>query len=143
MRIKSHSRSGFTLVEIMIVVAIIALLAAIAVPSFLRARKRSQATATLETLRMVDAAKDQYAIENGKSAGVTPVAADLVSYVKTGTKLYNDLTAGTPVDNLGNSITINGIDVAPQVNASTRSALDDALGGVSSAAADTFWGAYK
>jgi prepilin-type N-terminal cleavage/methylation domain-containing protein len=136
-------RGGFTLVEIMIVVAIIALLAAIAVPSFLRARKRSQATATLETLRMIDAAKDQYAIENGKSPGVTPAAADLVAYVKTGTKLYNDLTAGTAVDQLGNTVTINGIDIPPKVSATTRGALDDALGGVSSAAADTFWGAYK
>src|SRR5437764_15133472 len=84
-------RGGFTLVEIMIVVAIIALLASIAVPSFLRARKRSQATATLETLRMVDGAKDQYAIENGKSGAITPGATDLAVYIKRGTKLYNDL----------------------------------------------------
>ena len=77
---KLHSRrSGFTLVEIMIVVAIIALLAAIAVPSFLRARKRSQATATLETLRMIDGAKDQYALENAKSTTTTPAPIDLAS----------------------------------------------------------------
>ena len=56
-------RGGFTLVEIMIVVAIIALLAAIAVPGFLRARKRSQASRILNDLRMIDAAVDQYAIE--------------------------------------------------------------------------------
>src|SRR3954468_5691348 len=93
---KLHSRrSGFTLVEIMIVVAIIALLAAIAVPSFLRARKRSQATSILETCRMIDAAKDQYAIENGKSAGMTPSGTDLCVYIKKGTKLYNDLWSGT------------------------------------------------
>src|SRR5437868_8570138 len=49
-------RGGFTLVEIMIVVAIIALLAAIAVPGFLRARKRSQASKILNDLRMIDAA---------------------------------------------------------------------------------------
>ena len=58
-------RGGFTLVEIMIVVAIIALLAAIAVPNFLRARKRSQATRILEDLRDLDHALDQYAIDNG------------------------------------------------------------------------------
>ena len=57
-------RGGFTLVEIMIVVAIIALLAAIAVPGFLRARKRSQASRILNDLRMIDAAVDQYALEN-------------------------------------------------------------------------------
>src|SRR3954467_5494354 len=87
---KLHSRrSGFTLVEIMIVVAIIALLAAIAVPSFLRARKRSQATATLETLRLLDGAKDQYAIENGKGdLLLVPGPDDLKAYVKPGTKLY-------------------------------------------------------
>ena len=60
-------RAGFTLVEIMIVVAIIALLAAIAVPGFLRARKRSQATKILNDLRMIDGAVDQYAIETAKS----------------------------------------------------------------------------
>jgi prepilin-type N-terminal cleavage/methylation domain-containing protein len=137
-------RGGFTLVEIMIVVAIIALLASIAVPSFLRARKRSQATSTLETCRMVDAAKDQYAIENGKSPGVTPSAADLAPYVKNGTKLYNDLNVNSKaIDNLGNTIAINGIDVPPKVDPATRTSLDDVLGGVSSAAADTFWGAYK
>src|SRR3954464_16026393 len=97
---KLHSRrSGFTLVEIMIVVAIIALLAAIAVPSFLRARKRSQATVSLQTLRIIDHAKDQYAIENGKSGGITPAGSDLAVYIKRGSKLYNDLvgTGGVPL----------------------------------------------
>ena len=64
-------RGGFTLVEIMIVVAIIALLAAIAVPGFLRARKRSQASRILNDLRLIDAAVDQYAIENNKTSGST------------------------------------------------------------------------
>jgi prepilin-type N-terminal cleavage/methylation domain-containing protein len=138
MQTKHNSkRGGFTLVEIMIVVAIIALLAAIAVPSFLRARKRSQGTATLETCRMIDAAKDQYAIENGKGPGVTPDATDLSKYVKTGTKLYTDLAAGAAKDNLGRTITLNGVDVAPQVDATTKSDLADAVGG------DEFWGAYK
>ena len=60
----------------MIVVAIIALLAAIAVPGFLRARKRSQASKILNDLRLIDAAVDQYAIENNKLTGVTvPIAA--------------------------------------------------------------------
>ena len=69
-------RGGFTLVEIMIVVAIIALLAAIAVPGFLRARKRSQASRIINDLRMIDSAVDQYAIENNKLTGVAvPVAA--------------------------------------------------------------------
>jgi len=133
-------RGGFTLVEIMIVVAIIALLAAIAVPSFLRARKRSQATSTLETLRMVDGAKDQYAIENAKGPSVTPAPVDLAPYVKSGSKLYTLLIAGTaPADALGATITVNTIDTPPQVNTTTKTALADALG----TNPDDFWGAYK
>src|SRR5215204_1513995 len=77
-------RRGFTLVEIMIVVAIIALLAAIAVPNFLRARKRSQATRVLEDLRMIDGAKDQYAIETNKTTGATVAWTDIKTYLKTG-----------------------------------------------------------
>ncbi len=136
-------RAGFTLVEIMIVVAIIALLAAIAVPNFLRARKRSQATSTIETLRMIDAAKDQYSIENGKSAPTVPTGADLLGYVKKDSKLYSQLLAEAPVDEINNPITINAIDSAPKITAATRTALDDVLGGAGSAAADTFWGPYK
>src|SRR4051812_48912606 len=133
-------RGGFTLVEIMIVVAIIALLAAIAVPSFLRARKRSQATATLETLRMIDGAKDQYALENAKGSGITPGPTDLAPYVKSGSKLYELLIAGTaPADALGATIAVNTLDTPPQVAAATKSALADALG----ATPDDFWGAYK
>src|SRR4051794_26886725 len=82
-------RAGFTLVEIMIVVAIIALLAAIAVPNFLRARKRSQATRILEDLRIVDSAIDQYAIENNKSSGDTVTWTDIQNYLKKGSVLYN------------------------------------------------------
>src|SRR5688572_28669330 len=77
-------RGGFTLVEIMIVVAIIALLAAIAVPNFLRARKRSQATRVLEDLRMIDSAIDQYAIETNKTTGATVSWTDVKAYLKTG-----------------------------------------------------------
>ena len=65
----NRKHAGFTLVEIMIVVAIIALLAAIAVPGFLRARKRSQASKILNDLRMIDAACDQYAIETNRTTG--------------------------------------------------------------------------
>ena len=65
----SNRRGGFTLVEIMIVVAIIALLAAFSVPGFLRARKRSQASTILNYLRVIDAAVEQYVIETGKITG--------------------------------------------------------------------------
>ena len=73
----------------MIVVAIIALLAAIAVPGFLRARKRSQASRILNDLRMIDAAVDQYAIETNRSTGFQVPWNDVKSYLKVGSKLYN------------------------------------------------------
>ena len=75
-------RGGFTLVEIMIVVAIIALLAAIAVPGFLRARKRSQASRILNDLRMIDSAVDQYAIETNRATNFPITVADWTNYVK-------------------------------------------------------------
>jgi prepilin-type N-terminal cleavage/methylation domain-containing protein len=79
--------AGFTLVEIMIVVAIIALLAAIAVPNFLRSRKRSQATQVLEDLRIIDSATDQYAIETNKTSTAAVAWTDVQNYIKTGTRL--------------------------------------------------------
>src|SRR5437870_12490542 len=82
-----HAR--FTLVEIMIVVAIIALLAAIAVPGFLRARKRSQASKILNDLRMIDAAVDQYAIETNRTSGFVVGTTDWTNYVKKNSILYN------------------------------------------------------
>jgi prepilin-type N-terminal cleavage/methylation domain-containing protein len=85
---RTFNRRGFTLVEIMIVVAIIALLASIAVPNFLRARKRSQASRILEDLRVLDQATDEYAIDNNKTGGMNPTFADLKAYLKSGTTLY-------------------------------------------------------
>src|SRR6476661_7813583 len=80
----NKKRGGFTLVEIMIVVAIIALLAAIAVPGFLRARKRSQASRIVNDLRLIDSAVDQYAIENNKTTGATVNTLDWSIYMKKG-----------------------------------------------------------
>src|SRR4051794_38951088 len=84
----AKAQKGFTLVEIMIVVAIIALLAAIAVPGFLRARKRSQASRILNDLRMIDSAVDQYAIETNRKTGDAVGVADWTNYVKKGSLLY-------------------------------------------------------
>ena len=80
---------GFTLVEIMIVTAIIALLAAIAVPGFLRARKRSQGVSVLTDLRLIDGAMDQYALEYNKAANVPIPIAAWKMYIKPGSRLYN------------------------------------------------------
>ena len=80
----ARRRDGFTLVEIMIVVAIIALLASIAVPGFLRARKRSQASRVINDLRLLDNAIDQYAIENNKTTNSPANFTDLKAYLKRG-----------------------------------------------------------
>ena len=85
---KNTRRAGFTLIEIMIVVAIIALLAAIAVPNFQRARKRTHATAILEDLRVLEYALDRWAIENNKAAGETASFDELKPYLKPSTALY-------------------------------------------------------
>src|SRR5213594_2029660 len=84
----NRKHAGFTLVEIMIVVAIIALLAAIAVPGFLRARKRSQASKILNDLRLIDGAVDQYAIETGRKSGDQVLVVDWTNYLKKDTRLF-------------------------------------------------------
>jgi len=124
-------RGGFTLVEIMIVVAIIALLAAIAVPNFLRARKRSQATRVLEDLRMLDSATDQYAIENNKTSGMTPAWTDLKNYLKVGSVLYS---TGADIfgDSYGPTFTVDSLPVIPST----------AYANLSDVAPLSFWSPY-
>src|SRR5437773_9146943 len=81
---KSNRKAGFTLVEIMIVVAIIGLLAAIAIPNFVKARTTAQQNACINNLRQIDGAKDQWAIENKKDTGNTPGATEVEAYLKSG-----------------------------------------------------------
>jgi prepilin-type N-terminal cleavage/methylation domain-containing protein len=78
-----NRKSGFTLVEIMIVVAIIGLLAAIAIPNFVKARATSQANACINNLRQIDSAANQFALEQKKKTGDTiNFPADLTPYIK-------------------------------------------------------------
>ena len=76
---------GFTLVEIMIVVAIIGLLAAIAIPNFVRARETAQLNSIFNNLRILEGAKDQWALEAKKGTGQAVTAADIKDYLKGGT----------------------------------------------------------
>src|SRR3954454_11463776 len=130
MKLSAKSRGGFTLVEIMIVVAIIALLAAIAVPGFLRARKRSQASKILNDLRMIDAAVDQYAIETTKTTGSTVEVTDWTNYVKKDSTLY---TTGN--DMFGNTYGSQAVDTLPSLSTSAWNSLSDV-------ADDAFWSPY-
>ena len=123
-------RGGFTLVEIMIVVAIIALLAAIAVPGFLRARKRSQASKILNDLRMIDSAVDQYAIETNRASGNTVNVGDWTNYLKKGSVLYN-----TGKDLFGDTYGAQTVDSIPQVPSG-------ALNNLSDVANTGFWSPY-
>ena len=77
MKVNSTRKSGFTLVEIMIVVAIIGLLAAIAIPNFIKARGVSQKNTCIANMKQIDGAKATWALEAKKNNGDTPVAADL------------------------------------------------------------------
>ena len=123
-------RGGFTLVEIMIVVAIIALLAAIAVPGFLRARKRSQASRILNDLRMIDAAVDQYAIETNRSTGNPVAITDWTNYLKKGSSLY---LGGKSI--LGTTYGSQTVDTIPQVPQADYQVLSDVAG-------TGFWSPY-
>lgn len=91
--IPSRSVKGFTLVEIMIVVAIIAILATIAVPSFIRARKRAQATTILQELRMLDAAATMYYQETPGGPGGWE---NYRPYIKTDSRLYTAFSGSGP-----------------------------------------------
>src|SRR5438045_1436319 len=108
MKTNRSLQSGFTLVEIMIVVAIIALLAAIAIPNFVKARSASQTSACIANLKQIDGAKATWALEQKKTSSDTPVDGDLF-----GATLY---IRAKPLCPAGGTYTLAAVDTKPSCN---------------------------
>lgn len=128
----NHRNAGFTLVEIMIVIAIIGLLAAIAIPNFIKARTKSQKTVCVKNLQMIDGAKETWALEAKRDVSDPVVDADVNNYIKGGapvcpgggTYAYNDLS--TPP-----TCTVAGHTLSPEGTPVTASPLGGGSGGPS------------
>jgi len=118
MKVNQTSKRGFTLIEIMIVVAIIGLLAAIAIPNFVHARSTSQQNACINNLRQIDGAKQEWALENKQAATATATDAQLQPYMGRGS---NGGLPTCPLDSAATfdtSYTPGSVSVPPVCNIS-------------------------
>ena len=106
-----RSRKGFTLVEIMIVVAILAILLSVVLPNYLKSGKSTARNACILNLRQIDGAMEQWAINNSITAGTIPS-----SFQEE--EIYSYVDGGTPKCPSGGEYSIHAIGALPQVTCS-------------------------
>jgi len=118
-RLRKKKNAGFTLIEIMIVVLIIAILLAIAIPNFLRARETSRAKSCMANMRQIETAKEQWAMDTKAAATDTPTATDLVDEYMRGTP---DTLPGCPSSG---AYTVGDMSTRPVCSIGAQNGYDD------------------
>src|SRR5580692_6869220 len=113
MRVKIVRTAGFTLVEIMIVVAIIGLLATIAIPNFMKARVSAQRSACINNLKQIDGAKQVWATENRAAATTVPTIAQIQPYLGRGTAGTAPTCPSDSASTFATSYSLNDLQTAP------------------------------
>jgi prepilin-type N-terminal cleavage/methylation domain-containing protein len=113
MKINSPTRTGFTLIEIMIVVPIIGLLAAIAIPNYVHARQQAQRSACIENLRQIEGAKTQWALWTKAAPTAAPGVSDIQPYLGRGSAGTAPVCPCDSGSSFATSYDINDLDTAP------------------------------